>query len=123
MKKRINIYSDEFKMQVVQEYLNSELTQPELLEKYSIRGSSSITKWMRKFGLKDASVRHRNNYTTIMSKGRKKTSQELALATKVKELEKALEYEKLRTLALDTMIDIAEDKLKISIRKKSGTKQ
>jgi transposase len=123
MKKRINFYSDEFKMQVVQEYLNSELTQPELLEKYSIRGSSSITNWMRKFGLKEASIRHRNNYTTIMSKGRKKTSQELSLAAKVKELEKALEYEKLRTLALDTMIDIAEDKLNISIRKKSGTKQ
>jgi transposase len=123
MKKRINFYSDEFKMQVVQEYLSSELTQPELLKKYSIRGSSSISNWMRKFGLKEASIRYRNNYTTIMSKGRKKTSQELALATKVKELEKALEYEKLRTLALDTMIDIAEDKLNISIRKKSGTKQ
>jgi len=123
MKKRINFYSDEFKMQVVQEYLNSELTQPELLEKYSIRGSSSIINWMRKFGLKEASIRHRNNYTTIMTKGRKKTSQELSLETKVKELEKALEYEKLRTLALDTMIDIAEDKLNISIRKKSGTKQ
>lgn len=123
MKKRINFYSDEFKMQIVQEYLNSDLTQPELLEKYSIRGSSSIINWMRKFGLKEASIRHRNNYTTIMSKGRKKTSQELSLETKVNELEKALEYEKLRTLALDTMIDIAEDKLNISIRKKSGTKQ
>lgn len=123
MKKRINFYSDEFKMQVVQEYLNSELTQPELLEKYSIKGSSSIINWMRKFGLKEASIQHRNNYTTIMSKARKKTSQELSLEAKVKELEKALEYEKLRTLALDTMIDIAEDKLNISIRKKSGTKQ
>ena len=123
MKKIINFYSDKFKMQVVQEYLNSHLTQPELLDKYSIKGRSSICNWMRKFGLKEATVRHRNNYTTIMSKGRKKTTQELSLETRVKELEKALEYEKLRTLALDTMIDIAEDKLKISIRKKSGTKQ
>jgi len=123
MKKRINLYSDEFKMKVVQEYLNSHLTQPEILEKYSIGGSSSISKWMRKFGLKEAAIRHRNNYTTIMSKGRKKTSQELTLETRVKELEKALEYEKLRALALDTMIEIAEDKLNISIRKKSGTKQ
>ncbi len=123
MKKKINFYSDEFKMKVVQEYMTSHLTQPEILEKYFIGGSSSITNWMRKFGLKETSIRHRNNYTTSMSKGRKKTSQELSLETRVKDLEKALEHEKLRILALDTMIEIAEEKLNISIRKKSGTKQ
>jgi transposase len=58
-----------------------------------------------------------------MSKETEKTPQELKLQAKVKELEKALEYEKMRTLALDTMINVAERDLKISIRKKSGTKQ
>jgi hypothetical protein len=38
-------------------------------------------------------------------------------------LEKELEYEKLRTLALDTMINIAERELNIPIRKKSGAKR
>ena len=123
MKTQVKYYSDEFKMQVIQEYLNSDLNQLELLNKYSIKGRSSIVNWMRKFGLSDAPIRKRNVHNTTMKKGRKKTVQELALEAKVKELEKALEYEKLRTLALDTMIDVAEDKLKISIRKKSGTKQ
>lgn len=122
MKKELNIYSDEFKMQVVQEYLSTELTQVELLKKYSIKGRSSIVNWMRKFGLRDGSKMSRTHITT-MPKGRKKTSEELRLEGKVRELEKSLEHEKLRTLALDTMIDIAENKLKISIRKKSGTKQ
>jgi hypothetical protein len=45
------------------------------------------------------------------------------LENKVKELEKLLDYERLRTTALNTMIDIAERELKISIRKKSGAKQ
>ena len=58
-----------------------------------------------------------------MSKGKAKTSEERALEAKIKELEKALEYEKLRSLALDTMIDVAEQNLKISIRKKPGAKQ
>lgn len=49
---------------------------------------------------------------------------------RIKELEaenrrlaKALELEKLRSKAFDTMINIAEDTFNIPIRKKSGTKQ
>lgn len=38
-------------------------------------------------------------------------------------LRKALEESNLKILALETMIDIAEEQLKINIRKKSGTKQ
>ena len=41
----------------------------------------------------------------------------------LKELEKALEYEKLRSLAYSTMIDIAEKEFNIPIRKKPGAKQ
>lgn len=123
MKKNVNYYSDDLKMKVVQEYLNSDLSQVELLEKYSIKGSSCITNWMRKFGLKEDYVKVNKLSQSRMSKGYKKTTQEHALEAKVKELEKALEYEKLRSLALDTMIDVAEDKLKISIRKKLGAKR
>ena len=45
------------------------------------------------------------------------------LRKKVLELEKSLAYEKLRTEALDMMIDIAEKQEGISIRKKSGAKR
>jgi ferritin len=58
-----------------------------------------------------------------MSKESSKTSQELELEQKLKALEKELEHEKLRTKALNTLIDVAEKELKISIRKKSGAKQ
>ena len=122
MKRIVKRYSDDFKYQVVQEYLSSDFSHRELLDKYSIKGSSSISNWLRKFGLLDEPIKRRTHYTT-MKKGSKKSPEELVLEAKVKELEKALEYEKLRSLALDTMINIAEDKLKISIRKKSGTKQ
>ena len=37
--------------------------------------------------------------------------------------EKALELEKLRAKAYDTMINVAEETFNIPIRKKSGTKQ
>lgn len=122
MKEKVNVYSDDFKLKVVQEYLGSDLSQSELMEKYSIGGKGCITNWMRKFGLKEDRTIITGS-SVNMVKGRMKSPEEVALEKKVKELEKALEYEKLRTLALDTMIDIAEDKLNVSIRKKSGARQ
>lgn len=41
----------------------------------------------------------------------------------LKEMEKALKAEKMKVLTLETMIDIAEKKYKLEIRKKSGSKQ
>ncbi|MEX2565133.1 MAG: hypothetical protein WD431_04270 [Cyclobacteriaceae bacterium] len=45
------------------------------------------------------------------------------MARRIKELEEALERERLNTLAANKIIDIAERDLKIPIRKKSGAKQ
>ena len=44
------------------------------------------------------------------------------LKKRIKELEKALEFSRLETLARDMMIDKAEDYYDIPIRKKSGAK-
>lgn len=53
-----------------------------------------------------------------------KEKQKLEAAQKrMKELEKLLEDAQMKNIALETMIDIAEDQLKINIRKKSGPKQ
>ncbi len=46
-----------------------------------------------------------------------------ALQKQVKALEKQVEDSKMRNIALNMLIDVAEEKLKISIRKKPGAKQ
>ena len=46
-----------------------------------------------------------------------------ALRLQLKTAEKQLEDAQMKNIALETMIDIAEEQLKISIRKKSGPKQ
>jgi hypothetical protein len=46
-----------------------------------------------------------------------------SLQKQVKELEKQLENAQMKNVALETMIDVAEEQLKIKIRKKSGPKQ
>jgi transposase len=45
------------------------------------------------------------------------------LKRKIKELEKSLEMAELKAYAFSTMIDVAEEQLKVSIRKKLNTKQ
>ena len=125
MKKRQSVFTEEFKLKVAREYMETEKSQVELQKKYNIRGRSNITNWVRKFGLlPEPEEKRKNGYSGyIMKKGKEKTLAEKALEKRVKELEKQLDYEKLRSDAFETMIKIAEDKFDIPIRKKSGTKQ
>ena len=59
-----------------------------------------------------------------VSKPKKSPAQQLKeLERKNRELQKELEYQKLRADALDKLIEVGERELKISIRKKSGSKQ
>jgi len=122
MRRKVNQFTDEFKVMVIQEYLNTDISRKELQEKHGFRGNSAVSDWMRKFGGNKATD-EQISIQKAMSKELEKTPQERKLEAKIKELEKALEQERLRTLALNTMINIAERDLKISIRKKSGTKQ
>jgi transposase-like protein len=122
MKVKVNAFPDELKLKVLTEYLNTDVSQRELMQKFNIRGTNTIKKWMRKFGLQSPSQEQIELQRT-MAKQIEKTVYERELEAKVKKLEQELDHEQLRTLALNTMIDIAERDLKISIRKKAGAKR
>ena len=122
MKTKVNCFPDELKLKVVQEYMDTDVSQRELMQKFNIRGVNTIKKWMRKFDMQAPSQQEIELQRT-MAKQKEKTAYERELEAKVAKLEQQLDYEQLRTLALDTMIEIAERDLKISIRKKSGAKR
>lgn len=122
MKRNRNSYPDELKLKIVQEYLATNVGREVLQRKYGVAGNGCITNWMRKFGLTKPG-QEQIRIQSAMAKESSKTDKEKELEARVKQLEKDLEYEKLRTHALETMINIAERELKIPIRKKSGTKQ
>lgn len=61
------------------------------------------------------------NSETMAKKTPEERLQELEAENR--RLQKALELEKLRSKAYDTMINMAEETFNIPIRKKSGTKQ
>ena len=85
MKRKVNHYADEFKYQVIQEYLNSNISHSELMEKYGIRGNSCLSNWMRKFGLNEVTD-EQISIQRAMSKETEKSTRERALEAKVKEL-------------------------------------
>ena len=75
-----------------------------------------IRDWLLKF--KDEKVELCALNPSVMAKKNKRV-----LPTDVDTLQQALEQAELKIKALNTLIDVAEEQLKISIRKKSGAKQ
>jgi transposase-like protein len=105
-------FTEEFKRQVVADVLSQRMTTKEAKCRYGIKGHSTILKWIRKYG-----------DTNLQSMESQKDKPVFDLTTqKLLETERRLKEAELRILLLDTLIDIAEDELKIDIRKKSGAK-
>lgn len=87
----------------------------ERIELLSTDPRSLIHSWRKKFAPEIAFT------LPVMTE---KDKQKLQAAHKrMEELEKQLEDAQMKNIALETMIDIAEEQLKIVIRKKSGPKQ
>ena len=100
-------YSYSFKMRVVQTILSGEESLESASRRFGIKGHCTIAKWMRK-------LEESNAYVDLKNKKLLESNYE----SRIKELEEALAFEKLRTRALEEMIKIAESELKISIKKK-----
>jgi transposase len=122
MKRKVNIYPDDFKLKVVQDYLTTDLSQDEIKTKYGIGGNNCINNWMRKFGMRAPSEKQLK-LQRHMSNESVRTAREKILESKLHDLKKELDYERLRNEALNTLIDVAEKEYKLAIRKKPGTKQ
>lgn len=122
MKRKVNSYTDDFKLKLVQEYLMSDASLSDIQKQYGIKSKSSISEWVRKFDQKSP-TKEEIELEKTMREQNQKTPKEQELELRIKQLEKELEKERLRTLALNTMIDIAERDLKIKVRKNSGAKQ
>lgn len=122
MRTKVNKFSDDFKLQVVQDYLSTDISQEELKKKYNFGRSQNIYRWMFKFGLSKPNEEQIQLHRA-MTDEKKKSSSEQELELKLKQLEEELKREQFKTLALNTMIDIAERELKVDIRKKAGAKR
>lgn len=129
-KRETSQYSEAFKRAVIEEYLRTGASQRSLMRKYEIKMQHAFQTWMKQLG-----------YENIRQKGgplKKLIIQPLAakkqppptdhpssnqeLEKRIKELERLLEDEQLRSEAYQRIIDIAEKEFLIPIRKKPNTK-
>jgi len=110
----LKTFSETLKREVIYQVQSGELTQAEANRKYGITGHSTILKWIRKFEESDP------HFHSIMDYSK---SDKKELIKRIKELERKLEDEQIRSYGYSKMIDIAEEQLKVPIRKKPDTKQ
>jgi transposase-like protein len=122
MRRKVKRFPDELAQKIALEYLTTDISQSELQKKYGFGGSMTLYRWIAKFGLSKPSDKEIELHKA-MGKEQSKTAEELKLEAEIAALKKELEHERLRTLALSTLIDVAERDLKISIRKKRGARQ
>lgn len=99
---------------IVADYLLGTATYRQLGEKYNV-DFRIIHSWVMKFQGKD--TKHKKPSPTPVENKVETSSPEVVA------LQEELRLEKLRTELLNAIIDIAEKDLKVSIRKKFGTKQ
>jgi transposase len=116
MRRTKQFYSDGFKKAVIQEVMDGIICKDEARRKYGIQGKCTVLKWIRKF--------EASKLNSMQASEKDSTSKSLQeLEAENKRLLEELQLEQLRNRALNVMIDIAEEQLKIKIRKKSGAKQ
>ena len=119
----------DLKTQIIQEYLMQGVGFRRLAEKYGI-SRTTICKWVAIHqgihNLPPTEKQQKYSLSNMNATPEKSTLKEGSikeLEKKMAALEKQLDWEKLRCEALNTMIDIAEKNLNISIRKKPGAQQ
>lgn len=119
-------YSEKFKKKLVREVFEGEYSALEVARRHDI-GHASIYRWMDKYGEEIFANFELNQFKESMSLPPENESsneeREKIYASRVEELEEELRLEKLKREAYQQMIKIAEERFKISIKKKFGTKQ
>ena len=118
------------KDQIIQEYLATGSGFRKLAAKYGV-SRTTICKWVLIHqgihNLPPTEKQHTYSTSSMNSSPKKSTAPsqltEEALLQKIAMLEKQLAHQELRAEVLDTLINVAEKQLNISIRKKPGTQQ
>lgn len=108
-------YNEEFKHEICRKYLSGQFTKTELQEVHNIKGKSRLLTWLRTLGYID------QEKSAIMKRGIPKKQKSGNNKSK-QSLEEALEDAKLQAAMYARMIELAEEKYKIKIRKNSDTK-
>jgi transposase-like protein len=113
--------SMDLKRSVVRSVVNRRLSMREAQLKYGIKSAATIQRWIKELEQENTDLVAPNEVWMKKIKSTKKDATQSN--TDIKALQEALEDAQLKVAALNTLIDVAEEQLKINIRKKPGAKQ
>lgn len=116
--KKYKKYSEEFKLSVLRDYYASGMSMYACVKKHGLSTPRLLVCWLRKYDSRPEFVTLSPNQSEgDMAKLSKEDYKEevVELKKRIRELEKALEFSKLETLARDMMIDKAEEYFDIPI--------
>jgi hypothetical protein len=110
-------YEPSFRRWLVSEIDSGRMSWQEAREKFKLphRFDKIYKRWQIKYS--------DEIHLSLQLMSEKERTDHKALEKRIKELEKQLEQAKMKNIALNTMIDIAENDYKLEIRKKFGPKQ
>ena len=113
-------YSMSFKLRLVGEIERGEISEVEAKNKYGIQSKTTIRNWVKNFGNLDRTYELKKRKMKSPEQKLLELEQQIKLLEqKNKSLERDLSDTKKKAAFFDMMIDIAEEDLNISIRKKS----
>jgi transposase-like protein len=111
-------YSFAFKRKVFQLVMSGQESVISVSHRFGIGGSMTVYKWIKQF--QDATLHQKTTLSMASSHiAKKKTT----LSLLEQQQQDELEMLRLKVLAYETLIDVAEKELGISIKKKSSAKQ
>ena len=126
MRKSPTKYSEEEKLNYLRLYHESGMSKRAFCKHHGIYDGTLLNSWLKKYESAKEIVPLQSEISDdVDMANRSKESykdENAQLKKRIRELEKALEFSRLETLARDMMIDKAEDYFDIAIRKKSGAK-
>lgn len=117
------LFNNEDRMRICSEFLESGKPASVFVEKYHLNSKEVLYGWVKKFLDGKKSIPLESFVTPDPMKEKSLEDQLLELKAENKRLQDALDMANLRAMAYEKMINVAEQKLNISIRKKAGTKQ
>jgi transposase-like protein len=125
MSKSKKRYSESEKLSLLRDYHQSGMSKTSFCKSRGLCGIVLLNKWLKKYGIEKEMLPLQAKPTDEAMANRSKDDykdENMQLKKRIRELEKALEFSRLETLARDMMIDKAEEYFDIAIRKKSGAK-
>lgn len=109
-------YPKELRLRVVKEIITGTLNEKEATLKYGLK-RTTVHGWCVKYS---SQISESTTKPMALKKQKEESEGE---SERIRKLEKALEDANLKIIGLETMINVAEEELRIDIRKKPGTKQ